>query len=190
MDGTFYSGDDGRGLIPMSGTVTECNGGLIKIITDDGECVALHQLMLSLISRKQPVNVGDRVHFWARKRVKVTYELEELGEVVPTAPDAAEIRRLRDLNIALERRRHGDDDRELPIEDGHGIIESYDAGEGEGVIRRDDGVSIRLHRTCLRGCGYLSAEPGSRVHFEAIARSKGWLATRILALDPPFPYRH
>lgn len=112
------------------------------------------------------------------------------GEVVPTPPDAAEIRRLRDLHIALERRRHGDDDRELPIEDRHGIIESFDAGQGEGVIRRDDGVSIRLHRTCLRGSGYLSAEPGSHVHFEAIARSKSWLATLILTLDPPLPYRH
>lgn len=185
MDGTFYSGEDGRGLIPMSGTVTECNGGFIKIITDVGECVALHRLMLTSLGRKQPVNVGDRVHFWARKCVQITYELEELGDVVHTPPDAAEIRRLRDLHIAVERRRHGDDDRHLPIEDGHGVIEAYDAEEGEGVIRRDDGVSIRLHRTCLRGSGYLGAESGSRVHFEAIARSKGWLATRILSLDQP-----
>ncbi len=190
MDGNFFTGDDGRGLIPMSGTVTECSGGLVKIITDDGECVALHRLMLSILGRKQSVNVGDRVHFWARKRVQITYELAELGEVVRAPPDAAEIRRLRDLHIAVQRRRHGDDERCLPTEDGHGVVHHYDPDEGEGIICRDDGVSVRLHRTCLRGSGYLDAEPGSRVHFEAIPRSKEWLATRILSLDPPGMLKH
>ena len=185
MDGSFFSGDDGRGLIAMSGIMTEWIGGMGKVITDAGECVCMHRFMLTLLGRKEPINVGDRVHFWARKKVHVSYDVEELGEVVSLAPNDAEIKRLRELHHALEKHRHGDAGQYLPTEEGIGTVETFDVEKGHGCIRRDDGAAVVLSVACLRAGGYRTAAIGSRVHFEAIVRAKGLMAFRILSLDAP-----
>ena len=85
MDGSFYGGDDGRGLIAMSGTVTEWDGATGKVITDEGECVRMHRLIFTVLGRNEPVNVGDRVHFWARKKVEVSYQLRARRSRIPRA---------------------------------------------------------------------------------------------------------
>lgn len=186
MDGGFDGGgDDGRGLYQMIGTVTQWDGTSGCIITNSGERVAIHRFLLRVLGLQQPLKIGDQVHFWASKRVRISYELREIGGVVPEEPNPSALKRLRDLNRSLERQRNGDDELDLPVEELTGVVESFDPEKGHGFIRCEDGKLIMLHITCLRANGYRSAEPGSSVRFEAIERSKGWLAFRILTLEQP-----
>lgn len=182
MDGSF-DGGDGRGFHEMIGTVTEWDGTTGHIISSSGERIAIYRFLLKLLGVKDPLKVGDCVRF--RARVRISHELREICAIVPQEPDPAALKRLRDLNRALEKQRYGDDEPELPVEELAGVIHSFDAEKGYGFIHCEDAGLVMLHVTCLRASGYRSAHPGSAVRFEAIERDKGWMAYRILSLDEP-----
>jgi CspA family cold shock protein len=65
-----------------------------------------------------------------------------------------------------------------------GTIKWFDVSKGFGFIVPDDGsADILLHVTCLRRDGYQTAYEGARVVCEALKRSKGMQAFRILSMD-------
>ena len=184
MDGSF-GGGGGRGPFEMVGTVVEWDGTHGQIITTSGERVALHRLLLKLLKLDQPIKVGDQIRFWATKRVRITYEFADIGQITPKEPDATAIEQLRELNRRVEKERGDDDLPELPTKELTGIVDSYDTSKGYGFVACDGGERVMLNVTCLRASGYTTASFGSRIRFEAIEFSKGLLAFRILSLEPP-----
>lgn len=183
MDGSFDGGDDGRGLYEMVGTITQWNGTSGDLITDSGERVVLHRFLLKMIGRDEPLKVGDRVQFWATK--SVTYEVRDIGAIVPEEPNAKALKRLRTLHRAMEKQYNRDDEPDLLVEELAGAIVSFDPQKGYGFIRCDGGELVLLHVTCLRASGYKSAAAGAPVQIEAVERDKGWMAYRILYLGQP-----
>ena len=153
------------------------------LITDSGERVMLYRLLLKLIGRDEPLKVGDRVQFWASKRI--TYEVRDIGTIVPEEPNAKALKRLRALHRAMEKQFNRDHELDLPVEELAGSIVSFDPEKGYGFIRCEGGELVLLHVTCLRASGYKSAAVGSAVHIEAMERDKGWMAYRILSMDEP-----
>ena len=65
-----------------------------------------------------------------------------------------------------------------------GIIKWFDVAKGFGFIVPDNGMAdVLLHVTCLRRDGFQTAHEGTRVVVEAVPRSKGLQAFRILSMD-------
>ncbi|NJL07672.1 MAG: cold shock domain-containing protein [Methylacidiphilales bacterium] len=65
-----------------------------------------------------------------------------------------------------------------------GYIKWFDVAKGYGFIVPDDGrADVLLHVTCLRKDGYQTAHEGARVVVEAVPRTKGFQALRILSMD-------
>jgi CspA family cold shock protein len=65
-----------------------------------------------------------------------------------------------------------------------GVIKWFDVSKGFGFIVPDNGMAdILLHVTCLRRDGFQTAYEGARVVVEAIPRSKGLQAFRIVSMD-------
>jgi len=66
-----------------------------------------------------------------------------------------------------------------------GRIKWFDTVKGYGFIRPSNGVpgDVLLHQTCIRQSGFDSAEEGASVICEAVMRSKGFQALRVLELD-------
>lgn len=173
--------DDG---IAMSGTIVEWNGTFGHVLTDCGERVAFMRFLLTSLGFKAPVKVGDRMHFDASEDIRVMYHIERIRLIEPREPDAAELRRLRAQHEGrLDRDAGG-----LILRTMEGVIDWYDADKGYGFIRSSEGDQVLLHLTCLRACGYRDApRPGAAVEFEAMQRSKGWQAFRLLSLEGAVP---
>jgi cold shock protein len=65
-----------------------------------------------------------------------------------------------------------------------GVIKWFDVSKGFGFIVPDNGMAdVLLHVTCLRRDGYQCAYEGARIVCEALARSKGLQAFRVLSMD-------
>lgn len=65
-----------------------------------------------------------------------------------------------------------------------GAIKWFDASKGYGFIVPDDGgPDVLVHVTCLRRDGFQTAIEGARVVCEAVRRTKGLQAFRVLSLD-------
>ncbi|MFG1357331.1 cold-shock protein [Xanthobacter pseudotagetidis] len=65
-----------------------------------------------------------------------------------------------------------------------GAIKWFDASKGYGFIVPDGGgPDVLVHVTCLRRDGFQTAIEGARVVCEAVRRSKGFQAFRVLSLD-------
>jgi cold shock protein len=65
-----------------------------------------------------------------------------------------------------------------------GVIKWFDVAKGFGFIVPDNGLAdVLLHVTCLRRDGFQTAYEGARVVVEAVPRSKGLQAFRILSMD-------
>jgi CspA family cold shock protein len=65
-----------------------------------------------------------------------------------------------------------------------GTIKWFDVAKGFGFIVPDDGTpDVLLHVTCLRRDGFQTAYEGARVVCEAVHRSKGMQAFRVLSMD-------
>jgi CspA family cold shock protein len=65
-----------------------------------------------------------------------------------------------------------------------GVIKWFDVAKGFGFIVPDNGMpDVLLHVTCLRRDGFQTAHEGARVVVEAVPRSKGLQAFRIVSMD-------
>jgi CspA family cold shock protein len=65
-----------------------------------------------------------------------------------------------------------------------GVIKWFDVAKGFGFIVPDNGMAdVLLHVTCLRRDGFQTAYEGARVVVEAVPRSKGLQAFRVLSMD-------
>ena len=65
-----------------------------------------------------------------------------------------------------------------------GRIKWCDVAKGFGFIVPDNGMpDVLLHVTCLRRDGFQSANEGARIVVEAIRRSRGFQAFRVVSLD-------
>ncbi|MFG1423723.1 cold-shock protein [Roseixanthobacter liquoris] len=65
-----------------------------------------------------------------------------------------------------------------------GAIKWFDVTKGYGFIVPDSGgPDILIHVTCLRRGGFQTAMEGARIVCEAIERSKGMQAFRVVSLD-------
>jgi CspA family cold shock protein len=65
-----------------------------------------------------------------------------------------------------------------------GRIKWFDVAKGFGFIVPDNGMpDVLLHVTCLRRDGFQSANEGARIVVEAIRRSRGFQAFRVVSLD-------
>ena len=176
--------DNGDELFEMSGTIVEWDGRRGYVLTDCGERITLLRFLLKSLGFAGPVKVGDRIHFSASEHVKVTYHIGHIRLIDPREPDAAELRRLK----AEHQRRVNIDAGGLALRTLEGVIESYDANKGYGFIRSSEGEPVLLHVTCLRAGGYRDAPRiGAQVEFEAMQRTKGWQAFRLLSLEGDVP---
>lgn len=65
-----------------------------------------------------------------------------------------------------------------------GVIKWFDASKGYGFIVPDGGMpDVLLHVTCLRRGGFQTAYEGARVVVEAVDRTKGLQAFRVVSMD-------
>ncbi|GGF58896.1 hypothetical protein GCM10007301_18280 [Azorhizobium oxalatiphilum] len=65
-----------------------------------------------------------------------------------------------------------------------GAIKWFDAAKGYGFIVPDGGgPDVLVHVTCLRRDGFTTALEGARIVCEAVKRTKGMQAFRVLSLD-------
>lgn len=65
-----------------------------------------------------------------------------------------------------------------------GFIKWFDVSKGYGFIVPDSGgLDVLLHVTCLRRDGYQTAYEGARIVVEALQRSKGMQAFRVVSMD-------
>ena len=78
-----------------------------------------------------------------------------------------------------------------PIAAGHiavevvGRVKWFDTVKGYGFIKPSRGVQsdVLLHQACIRQSGFKVAHEGATVVCEAVERSKGYQALRVLELD-------
>jgi CspA family cold shock protein len=65
-----------------------------------------------------------------------------------------------------------------------GRIKWFDVAKGFGFIVPDNGLpDVLLHVTCLRRDGFQSANEGARIVVEAVRRTRGFQAFRVVSLD-------
>lgn len=65
-----------------------------------------------------------------------------------------------------------------------GRIKWFDVAKGFGFILPDNGMpDVLLHITCLQKDGYKSAHEGARIVVEAVRRTRGFQALRIISMD-------
>jgi cold shock protein len=66
-----------------------------------------------------------------------------------------------------------------------GKVKWFDTVKGYGFIKPSSGMQgdVLLHQSCVRQSGFKLAQEGARVVCEAVQRSKGFQALRVLELD-------
>lgn len=65
-----------------------------------------------------------------------------------------------------------------------GRIKWFDVSKGFGFIIPDNGMpDVLLHVTCLQRDGYQIANEGAQIVVEAVQRSRGFQALRVLSMD-------
>ncbi len=65
-----------------------------------------------------------------------------------------------------------------------GRIKWFDVSKGFGFIVPDNGLpDVLLHVTCLQRDGYQMANEGARIVVEAVLRTRGYQAFRVLSMD-------
>jgi CspA family cold shock protein len=66
-----------------------------------------------------------------------------------------------------------------------GRIKWFDAVKGYGFVKPANGAQgdVLLHQSCVRQSGFKLAQEGASVICEAVERSKGFQAVRVLELD-------
>jgi cold shock protein len=66
-----------------------------------------------------------------------------------------------------------------------GRIKWFDSVKGYGFVKPSNGMQgdVLLHQSCVRQSGFKLAQEGATVVCEAVERSKGFQAVRVLELD-------
>ena len=66
-----------------------------------------------------------------------------------------------------------------------GRVKWFDTVKGYGFIKPSRGVEkdVLLHQSCIRQSGFRAAQEGATVVCQAVERSKGYQALRVLELD-------
>ena len=78
----------------------------------------------------------------------------------------------------------GEAESQLELIEISGRIKWFDVAKGFGFIVPDNGLpDVLLHVTCLQREGYQLANEGARITVEAVRRTRGFQAFRILSLD-------
>ncbi len=76
-------------------------------------------------------------------------------------------------------------DHALDLVEVAGFIKWFDAAKGYGFIMPDNGAAdVLLHVTVLRNGGFVAAPEGARIVVEAVMRTRGLQAFRVLSIDP------
>lgn len=72
-----------------------------------------------------------------------------------------------------------------------GTIKWFDVSKGYGFVVPDQGGGdVLLHVTCLRRGGFQTAQEGSRVVCEVVARERGFQALRVISMDESTALHH
>jgi CspA family cold shock protein len=80
--------------------------------------------------------------------------------------------------------RSADSERPLDLVEIAGRIKWFDVSKGFGFIVPDNGLpDVLLHVTCLQRDGYQIANEGAHIVVEAVQRSRGFQAFRVLSMD-------
>ena len=174
----MHDEDDTYLACAMQGLVTEWDGHMGVILTDEGELVSLSGARLLINGFKNLPKIGDRVHFWAEEQVKVTYELKAIRAIEPQERDDAAIARLQKIyrDRTLDQRIKQDG---YAVETRIGTVESFDRKKGSGSIRLDDGDLAEITPDGVRKRDYKRIEPGTLVRFRAVHILNHCLASDI-----------
>lgn len=80
--------------------------------------------------------------------------------------------------------RSAEADRPVDLIEISGRIKWFDVAKGFGFIIPDNGLpDVLLHVTCLQRDGYQVANEGAQIVVEAVQRSRGFQAFRVLSMD-------
>lgn len=80
--------------------------------------------------------------------------------------------------------RSAEAERPLDLVEITGRIKWFDVSKGFGFIVPDNGLpDVLLHVTCLQRDGYQIANEGAQIVVEAVQRSRGFQAFRVLSMD-------
>jgi hypothetical protein len=166
----------------MQGTITAWGGLEGEIMTDEGERIHLCPKILELYGIRQAPKVGDRICFYASRRVDVSYHVESVRMIVPSTLDNNQLRQLKELNRALRKSRNPDDVWSVEdIERFTGSVESYDREKG-GIIVADTGERVRFDEITLEVNRFKAPKPGDSIAFSAQEKDDGWKALAIFSL--------
>lgn len=166
----------------MQGTITAWADLHGEIMTDEGELIHLCPKILGLYGIGQTPKIGDRICFYASRRVHVSYHIESVRMLVPSTLDNNKLRQLKDLNRALRKSRNPDDVWSVEdIEHFTGSVESYDCEKG-GIFVADTGERVTFDEINLEVNRFKAPKPGDRVAFSAQAMPHGWRALEISSL--------
>jgi cold shock CspA family protein len=166
----------------MQGTITARAGLHSEIMTDEGERIHLCPKILAIYGIKQTPKVGDRICFYASRRVDVSYHVESVRMIVSSTLDNNKLRQLKGLNRALRKSRNPDDVWSVEdIEHFTGSIESYDREKG-GIIVADTGERVTFEDISLEINRFRAPKPGDMIAFSAQEVPQGWRALEIFSL--------
>lgn len=165
-------------LIEMHGTVVSWTRFFGEILTDCGERLIFTKLTLQSCGLKVTPKVGDRVHFWASREVKVeiSYFVQQIRMLVPNERNEKSLKILRDRHRAVKKRR---DPSRTVIEEFTGVLERVDRTAGYFDLRLADGELLRVS---MAGLDKESRLPhrGKTVRIKALELNDEWIASRLL----------
>lgn len=89
-----------------------------------------------------------------------------------------------DVGVGMEERIESTGETSEAAVEVSGVVKWFDSVKGYGFLVPDDGSSdILIHSSCLREFGRDHLDEGSSIICEAVKRSKGLQASRILEID-------
>jgi len=105
---------------------------------------------------------------------------DDPNKAEPDAVGASAAAQAGDVSSSLS----GEGERHAELFEISGRIKWFDVAKGFGFIVPDNGwPDVLLHVTCLQKHGYQTAHEGAHVVVEAVRRSRGFQAFRVLSMD-------
>ena len=168
----------------MQGIVADWNGVLGHILTESGDCIFISAFHLRRCGFEGSPNVGDQIHFWADKRVTVTYRVRRVRVLVPQEPDQKTLSRLAKVHekAASEQSLR---DNGYAHETLAGTIDTFDQKNRHGFIRSEDGELVFVKADGLRRADMKRLKVGCSVNVRIIRLGEESLISKILEVTPP-----